>query len=83
VTRVLAHAADFHHDAWDLLPRITAPTLVLHGQRDEMVPVVNARLIAERVPGARPWVHPTGRHGFFDEFAADVTPLVGDFLAAA
>ncbi len=70
------------HDAWELLPRITAPTLVVHGTDDEMVPVANSDLIAARVPDATVWLRPGGRHGFFDEFADEVSPRVRDFLLA-
>lgn len=73
--------ASARHDAWDLLPSITAPTLVLHGAADRMVPPENAALLAGRIPGARLWRHPTGRHGFFEEFAGEVQPLVASFLA--
>jgi 3-oxoadipate enol-lactonase len=41
------------HDCYDRLDRITAPTLVVHGSEDRMIPVENGRLIAERIPGAR------------------------------
>lgn len=68
------------HDAWDLLPRITAPTLVLHGTDDRMVPTANAPLLAERIPGALLHLHEGGRHGFFEEFATEITPLVRGFL---
>lgn len=64
------------HDAWDLLPRITAPTLVLHGVEDRMTPAGNAALIAGRVPDARVHLHPQGRHGLFAEFADDLEPLL-------
>lgn len=60
------------HDAWDLLPFISCPTLVLHGALDRMTPASNAATIADRIPGARVHLHPLGRHGFFDEFAADL-----------
>jgi pimeloyl-ACP methyl ester carboxylesterase len=40
------------HDAWDVLDKITAPTLVIHGTDDELTPPENARLIAGRIPGA-------------------------------
>jgi pimeloyl-ACP methyl ester carboxylesterase len=43
-----------------------------------MTPVENARLLAERIPGAQRQVYPRGRHGFFDEFAAQVKPVVLD-----
>lgn len=68
------------HDAWARLPEITAPTLVLHGTDDRMVPTANAPLIADRVPGSVLELHEGGRHGFFEEFADTVTPLVLDFL---
>ncbi len=70
------------HDAWDLLPQVAAPTLVLHGGEDRMTPVQNARLVAARVPGAVLEVVPDGRHGFFVEMADRVTPLVRSFLGA-
>lgn len=69
------------HDASGLLGRITCPTLVLHGTDDAMVPTVNGRVLANRIPRARLELTPRGRHGFFDEFAADVTPRVQAFLA--
>lgn len=73
--------ASNEHDASGLLGRITCPTLVLHGSDDAMVPTVNGRVLANRIPRARLELTPRGRHGFFDEFADDVTPRVLDFLA--
>lgn len=69
------------HDAWAGLPSIAVPTLVLHGTEDRMAPVENARLLAHRIPRARLSLTVGGRHGFFDEFAPQVTPEVLDFLA--
>lgn len=40
------------HDISAALPRIQAPTLVVHGSRDPIVPFDQARLIKQRVPGA-------------------------------
>lgn len=70
------------HDAWDQLSGVSAPTLVLHGTDDEMVPCSNSALIAARIPGAELRHHPGGRHGFFDEFADEVSPRVARFLLA-
>lgn len=39
-------------DTSDRLHRITAPTLILHGDDDALSPVENAELLAERIPGA-------------------------------
>ncbi|WP_029089766.1 alpha/beta fold hydrolase [Brevibacterium album] len=70
------------HDAWDLLPQTTAPTLVLHGDDDRMNPTENATLLAERIPGARLEITAGGRHGFFIEFAEAVNPLVSAHISA-
>jgi class 3 adenylate cyclase len=40
-------------DAREVLPTITAPTLVLHRTHDLMVPVGAGRVIADAIPGAR------------------------------
>jgi pimeloyl-ACP methyl ester carboxylesterase len=74
--------ASNRHDAWDVLPLIEAPTLVLHGTDDLMVPSANAPLLTGRIPGAVMHLHEGGRHGFFDEFAADVVPVIDDFLSS-
>lgn len=72
--------ASHHHDAWDVLPSILVPSLVLHGEDDLMTPVDNAALLADRIPGSRVMTFPRGRHGFFEEYSAQVTPVVLDFL---
>ena len=68
------------HDAWDLLPSVTAPTLVLHGSDDRMAPVANAGLLAGRIPGAELHVYDGMRHGFFDELRDEVGARVLAFL---
>jgi 3-oxoadipate enol-lactonase len=70
------------HDAWDALPGITAPTLVVHGTDDVFNPAANAPLIAGRVPGARLHLITGARHAYFEEFRAVAGPVVADFLRA-
>lgn len=69
------------HDAWDRLGQITAPTLLLHGTDDLMVPVENAALIAGQLADVSVHLHDGGRHGFFEEFADELAPRIIDFLA--
>ncbi|MBU3738661.1 MAG: alpha/beta hydrolase [Rhodoferax sp.] len=38
--------------AYPQLPQVKAPTLVMHGLQDELIPPANARLIASRLPHA-------------------------------
>jgi len=40
-------------EAYSRIAQITAPTLVIHGKSDALVPPGNGKLIAERIPGAR------------------------------
>lgn len=39
-------------EAYNRLSQITAPTLVIHGESDQLVPPGNGKLIASRIPGA-------------------------------
>ncbi len=73
--------ASSEHDSWERLPEITAPTLILHGSDDRVVPVANAHLLAERIPGAQLHLVKRGRHMFFIEFRKEVDRRVLDFLA--
>ena len=79
--RVAHLRASHSHDAWDLLPAISAPTLVVHGADDRMNPTANASLIAGRIPDSRVVIIPGARHAYFHEFRAVASPLVADFLS--
>lgn len=50
------------HDAWTSAPSIQAPTLVIHGDFDPLIPVANGRLLGERIPGARYIEYPDVGH---------------------
>jgi pimeloyl-ACP methyl ester carboxylesterase len=45
--------AIFDFDARSRLPEISAPTLVIHGESDRLVPPENGRLIAGLIPNAK------------------------------
>jgi pimeloyl-ACP methyl ester carboxylesterase len=55
------------HDAWDDLPSIHLPTLVMHGGEDAVMPLANARAMAGRIPGARFTEFAECGHLFFHE----------------
>jgi pimeloyl-ACP methyl ester carboxylesterase len=58
--QLVAIAADSHRA--ERLPRITAPTLVLHGEHDALIPVAAAHDLARRIPGATLEVIPGWGH---------------------
>lgn len=73
--------ASIEHDAWDLLPNIKSPTLILQGSNDPVCPIENANLLAKRIPGAELHMFEKGRHMFFVEFRQRVSHVVLGFLA--
>jgi pimeloyl-ACP methyl ester carboxylesterase len=74
-------AAAAAHDAHARLGGIKAPTLVLHGAEDRMVPPANGRALAAAIPGAELLILDDAGHLYTtDEPAADEAVL--GFLAA-
>ena len=45
--------AAYAHDAYDWLPHIACPTLVITGKDDVLISWENSRILAERIPGAK------------------------------
>ncbi len=78
--RRLHYAASEGHDAWDDLPGITAPVLVIHGDDDTVNVTANAYLLAERIPGAGLHIVEGGRHGYWVEFREETSAAVLEFL---
>ncbi|AEV85085.1 LuxR family transcriptional regulator [Actinoplanes sp. SE50] len=56
-------------DVLDLLPSISAPTLVVHRERDRAAPIEQGRRLADGIPGARLEVVPGRSH----------LPYIGDY----
>jgi pimeloyl-ACP methyl ester carboxylesterase len=83
VAVIMAQAqAILGHDTSARLPTIRAPTLVVHGTDDLMVPVENARMIASLIPGARLEILPGIGHLFFWEQPERAAELVREHAAA-
>jgi pimeloyl-ACP methyl ester carboxylesterase len=79
--RRLHYLASEGHDAWDLLPAITAPTLIVHGTADLVNVPANAPLLAARIPGAALHLIDGARHAYFWEYRPVASQVVLDFLA--
>jgi 3-oxoadipate enol-lactonase len=54
-------------DAYDRLPNLKIPVLVITGDRDQLIPPENSRLLAERIPGAELQVMTGLGHGFLKQ----------------
>ena len=68
------------HDTYHRLPQIKAPTLVISGTADRLIPVENSRLLASRIPDAELVILEDVGHGFFTEALEEASKAVLDFL---
>jgi 3-oxoadipate enol-lactonase len=68
-------------EAYSRLPQITSPTLVIHGESDQLVPPGNGKLIAERIPGAKLLMLPRASHIFPTDKTEETHEAVLTFLA--
>jgi len=76
------HQAVQQHDTLARLDRIRAPTLVVTGLEDMIVPPASSRLLAERIPGARLETLDGAGHLFWMEQPARTARLAREFIAA-
>jgi len=75
-------AAVMSHKATDRLHQIGAPTLVITGDADRLVPPANSEILAKHIPGARLVKIPGGSHGFNFETPDIFNREVLSFLAS-
>jgi 3-oxoadipate enol-lactonase len=91
--RVLAHptsalaykrqlAATFKFNTYDRLPQIAAPTLVITGADDVLLPARNSEIIAERIPGAKLKLIPNAGHMFFNQERETLARELVSFIQA-
>ena len=69
--------------AWSSLPwlhQLRQPTLVIHGDDDPIVPVMNARLVARLIPDSRLRVVSGAGHLMVLDSTTDVLPTITAFL---
>ena len=67
------------HNAYENLPRIQAPTLVIGGEKDLSLGGDASREIAAKIPGAELHMYAQWGHGLYEE-AKDFNRVVLDFL---
>lgn len=69
-------------DRTEQVKRITAPTLVIHGEHDVMVHPSGGRATVDAIPGAKLVTIPDMRHGIPDALIPQLAPLILNHLAA-
>jgi 3-oxoadipate enol-lactonase len=76
-----AHAV-FDFDSLDRVGKITAPTLILHGDHDKNVPLAWGRELADAIPNARIEVLPGAGHLYMTGRSKEANEAVLSFVAA-
>jgi len=72
----------FEWEAYSRLQKIMAPTLVIHGETDQLVPAGNGELIASRINGAKLVMLPHASHIFTTDQPEASRKAVMDFLGS-
>ena len=67
-------------DTWERLPSIKAPTMIITGTADRLVPFKNSELLEEKIPGAELVLLQDKGHGFFIEAMDSTRIFVNGFL---
>ena len=67
-------------DAYDRLPGIKHPTLIIHGDADILFPIENGRMLNERIPESMLEIIPGSAHMFFWEQPQRTAELITEFL---
>ena len=68
-------------ESFSRLDQIKAPTLVIHGDSDRLIPPGNSKLIAERIPGAKLVMLPGAGHVYTTDQTALAQEVITDFLS--
>ncbi|GAC1332448.1 MAG: hypothetical protein NVSMB13_21130 [Mycobacteriales bacterium] len=72
--------ASVFHDTVARLPKIQAPTLVMHGECDSLCPVANAHILSHRIPDAELCIVPGAGHAYLLEQPETSFRLFTDWL---
>jgi pimeloyl-ACP methyl ester carboxylesterase len=68
------------HDAFDRLPDIKVPTLVVTGKQDRLIPYENSSILASRIPGAELVMFEQAGHGFISDTSEESSAKIISFL---
>ncbi|KKK67633.1 hypothetical protein LCGC14_2952130 [marine sediment metagenome] len=69
-------------DTYERLRQIQAPTLIVHGDRDQLIPVENAEVLGKRIEGSQVRIVPGVGHMFFWEKPEESAGAIVEFLSS-
>ncbi len=80
ITRHFAAMQAF--DTYERLPQVQAPTFIIHGDKDVLVPVETAEVLRRRIAGSHVRIVPGVAHMFFWEKPAESAGAIVEFLSS-
>ena len=69
-------------DTYERLPQVKAATLIVHGDRDQLIPVENAEVLRKRIQGSQVQIVPDVGHMFFWEKPQESAGAIVEFLSS-
>jgi 3-oxoadipate enol-lactonase len=78
VERMMAEVGRF--DICDRLAEIKCPTLVIHGDQDQLIPPSNAQILSRHISQAELWIIPGAGHAFIGMDVPGVTHRISQWL---
>jgi pimeloyl-ACP methyl ester carboxylesterase len=73
-------AVVFWPGSYDRLDRIKAPTMIVAGMKDAMIPPANSLILAERINGSRMVRFENAGHGLIFQYPDEMARIVADFI---
>ena len=70
------------HAALQRLTGIRAPTLIVQGDNDLMIPTKLSHLMAGLIPHSEIRIYPDAAHGFLFQYPTEVAAEINTFMAA-
>jgi len=67
-------------NSYDRLPEIKAPTLVICGTKDRLIPPENSQILASGIPNTELIILENAGHGFISDSAEESSKIILDFL---
>lgn len=74
--------ANRHHDQYAQLPRISIPSLIIHGDQDQDCPIEHARLLVQALPQASLHSLPGAGHSLLSSHPERIASLIDSFCTA-
>ena len=67
-------------NSYDRLHELNIPVLIANGDKDVVIPTSNSFVLFNKIPNAQLAIYPRAGHGFLNQYAAEFTANIREFL---